>query len=84
MSAPQYKYYVLGNTVPVRVTFNASGLKLGAEIPNRDTKALEIRVDMLSRLEQSPEVDEVDQVTFEMLCNNFYLKKKSEPGIAPG
>jgi len=34
--AVTYQYFLLGDTVPVRVAFNAKGLRMGAEVPNRE------------------------------------------------
>lgn len=52
-----YKYFLLGNSVPVRVTFNEKGLKIGAEAPDQETGKLRIKNTLMSRLETSPEVE---------------------------
>lgn len=77
-----YKYFLLGDTVPVRVTFNERGLKMGAETPDPEVKDLKLNMSMLSRLEQSYEVDEIDHGRFDALCNEIYSKKKTR--FAPG
>lgn len=66
-----HKYYLLGSSVPVRVTLNADGLKIGAEAPDRETGRLVIRNSLLSRLEQSPEVEEIDEDEFNRRCREF-------------
>jgi hypothetical protein len=69
-----YKYYVIGTSMPVRLTFNASGLKIGAEAPDVDSGQLKIRMDLLSRIETSPDVEEIDPSAFETLCQGIYKR----------
>lgn len=73
--AYSYKYYLLGDTLPVRVTYNERGLKLGAEIPDAATGALRIQTTLLSKLETSHEVDEIDLSAFDARCRDVYTKK---------
>jgi len=73
-----YRYFFLGNSVPVRVTLSAKGLKMGAEAPDPETGRLVIKNTLLSRLEQSPEVDEIDKAEFDRLCEEFYIKKATQ------
>lgn len=72
----KYKYYLLANT-PVRVTFNAQGLKLGAEAPDLETGELVLRMDLLSRVEVSPDVKEVGADEFQRACEALVSKKNN-------
>ena len=67
-----YRYYLLGETVPVRVAFNETGLKIGAEIPSRDKQTLIQDATYLSRLEHSFEVDEITEDQFAARCLTIY------------
>ena len=62
--AVTYQYFLLGDTVPVRVAFNAKGLRMGAEVPNREKGMLVQDSTYLSRLEHSFEVEEITQEQF--------------------
>lgn len=66
-----HRYYLLGNSFPVRVILNADGLKIGAEAPDPENGCLVIRNSLLSRLERSPEVAEIDKDDFERRCRGF-------------
>ncbi|MCA1494965.1 hypothetical protein I6F11_29505 [Ensifer sp. NBAIM29] len=71
------KYYLLGNSVPVRVIFpKSSGLKAGAIAPDIGTGELTWRHELLSRLEQSYEVEDINRETFERLCHAFCEKSR--------
>ena len=35
-----YQYFLLGDSVPVRVAFNDEGMKVGAEVPDRNKGVL--------------------------------------------
>jgi len=70
----RYKYYLLNETTPARVTFNNQGLKIGAEAPDAATRTLVIRTTLLSKIETADDVDEIDRQTFETLCNALYAK----------
>lgn len=59
-----YQYFLLGDSVPVRVAFNEKGLKMGAEVPDRDKGALVQDATYLSRLERSFEVEEITEEQF--------------------
>lgn len=78
-----YKYFLLGGVTPVKVTLNADGLKLGAETPDAGHGRLVIKTTLLSRLEASPEVEEIDQARFESCCKSVYARKKTSPS-GPG
>lgn len=70
-----YKYYLLGNSMPLRVTFNENGLKMGAEAPDQDTGKLGIKNTFMSRIETSPEVEEITKDVFDQHCGQIFSKK---------
>lgn len=70
-----YKYFTLGSDNPVRVVFNDAGQKIGAEIPDPQTGDFEKDATFLSRLETSPDAQEIDQKKFKELCVGIYSKK---------
>lgn len=80
MQNQTYRYYLLGESVPVKVTFNDRGLKMGAEAPDLETGQLVIKNTLMSRLEESPEVREIDEEEFLRRCKEFPLKKNSYSG----
>ncbi len=59
-----YQYFLLGDTVPVRVACNAKGQRMGAEVPNREKGMLVQDATYLSRLAASFEVEEIAQEQF--------------------
>jgi hypothetical protein len=59
-----YEYFLLGESVPVRVAFNEKGLKIGAEVPNREKGELVQDATYLSRLERSFEVEKITEQQF--------------------
>ena len=59
-----YQYFLLGDSVPVRVAFNDKGMKMGAEVPNQDKGELIQDATYLSRLEKSFEVEEITEEQF--------------------
>ena len=69
-----YKYYLLGDSVPVRVAFDEDGLEMGAETPDRDSGQLIIKHTLLSRIAISPEVEEISRDAFDQLCEQFIKK----------
>jgi len=71
-----YQYYILGETRPVRVTFDSDGLIMGAETIDPQTGRLKIGHMLLSRLNRSWEVEEIDQERFEELCRALCQKKR--------
>ena len=54
-----YQYFLLGDSVPVRVAFNDEGMKVGAEVPDRNKGVLVQDATYLSRLEGSFEVEKI-------------------------
>lgn len=59
-----YQYFLLGESVPVRVAFNDKGMKMGAEVPNREKGQLVQDATYLSRLERSFEVEKITEQQF--------------------
>ncbi|MEZ5813839.1 MAG: hypothetical protein R3E13_03840 [Alphaproteobacteria bacterium] len=59
-----YEYFLLGESVPVRVAFNDKGMKMGAEVPNREKGQLVQDATYLSRLERSFEVEKITEQQF--------------------
>ncbi len=59
-----YEYFLLGESVPVRVAFNDKGMKMGAEVPNREKGELVQDATYLSRLERSFEVEKITEQQF--------------------
>ncbi len=72
-----YKYFILGNVRPIRVAFNDKGHKVGAQVPNEATQDLEWDTELLSRLEKSHEVEEINQEKFETMCADILSKKNT-------
>ncbi len=71
-----FKHYLLGDSVPVRVLFAESdGLKAGAMVPDTQQGRLVFKNSYLSRLEQSHEVEEISEGEFDRLCEEVYVKK---------
>ncbi len=59
------RYFLLGGVTPVRVLCRkADGLKAGAIAPDPESGELAFRNDLLSRLERSAEVEEIDAAAF--------------------
>ena len=67
-----YRYFVLGSMVPVRVTLAAFGLKRGTERPDPKTGRLVFDHALLLRLEQSHEVEEIDETEFHRRCREIF------------
>ena len=65
-----YRYYWLGDAVPVRITFNDIG-PLEAEIPDRDRGELVRAMTYMSRIQHSMEVDEITEDEFNKKVHNF-------------
>lgn len=62
-----YQYFLLGDSVPVRVTFNDKGLKMGAEVPSREKGGLVYNHSYLDRVFNNDmrNFDEVEEITEE-------------------
>jgi hypothetical protein len=72
-----YKYYLFEDFLPVRVTFDKNGCKLGAQVPDAERQQLVLRTMLLSRMDLNGFFDEMDKATFDKLCEEEYAKKKS-------
>lgn len=59
-----YQYFLLGESVPVRVAFNDKGMKMGAEVPSREKGELVQDATYLSRVERSFEVEKITEEQF--------------------
>jgi len=71
-----YKYYILGGSRPVRVKLSCRGFEIGAETIDRTTGRFKRDHTLLSRLDLSWEVEEVDKERFEEFCKEFLQKKE--------
>jgi hypothetical protein len=64
-----YKYYLLGNVRPVRLTYNAKKLPIASEAPDpSDGGALKIDNELIGRIMSSPEVEDISRDEFVELC----------------
>ena len=70
-----YQYFLLGDTVPVRVAFNVKGQHMGAEVPNREKGMLVQDATYLSRLATSFEVEEITQEQFRVRAEAMLGKR---------
>ncbi|MBH5322239.1 hypothetical protein [Aurantiacibacter sediminis] len=70
----RYEYFLLGNSVPIRVVFNVEGRRIGAEVPSREARELVKDATYLSRLDHSSEVDQIDKDQFERHCERVWSK----------
>ncbi len=66
-----YRYFLLGNSTPVRVSYNREGLKIGAEVPDENMGSLRIANTYLSKIEQSGDVEEIDESEFLRLAESI-------------
>jgi len=73
-----FKYYLIDDTVPVRVSFDERGLKRGAEVPDAQRGALAIQHTMMSKIETYPWVTEIDRSQFDAACAAIYARRSGE------
>lgn len=74
-----YEHLLLGQSVPIRVLRTKTrGLKVGAQIPDRRTGRLEFKNTYLSRIEQSPEVEEISESEFDELCRRIFAGSREQ------
>jgi hypothetical protein len=73
-----HEYYLLGDTVPVRVTLGRTGTPIGAEVPDPETGELVIKNTVMSRLDQSWEVEQISKERFEELCGAGVKKNRPD------
>ena len=66
-----YRYYILGETRPVRIAYDEHGLRMGAETPDRETGELKFEHTLMMRVAESWEVEEIDAETFDKLCRAY-------------
>jgi len=64
----KFNYFLLGERVPVRVSLDEHGLRMGAEVPDREQGRLVIKNTYLSRLDLSLEVEEISEQQFNQRC----------------
>lgn len=76
-SMATYKYYLLGDTVPIRVSFNDKGHEMGAQVPNKAKGELVYDGTYLSRIENSYEVEEITAEDFDRRCSEVFSRKIS-------
>ncbi len=75
----EYKYYLLGYTVPVRTTLGPSGIaEIDAFYPDKNTGKLERNIELVSRILDSDEVEEITKEDFEGRCAQIFAEKKSD------
>lgn len=67
-TAARYRYFTLGESNPVRVSYNAHGWKMGAEWVDPATGKLTFNNALLARLEQNWDADEINADEFDRLC----------------
>lgn len=72
----RYEYRLLGESVPIRITFDEQGLLRGAEVPDREKGCLVYNHMYLSRLELSDEVETLTEQQWEERCRTFYSKRR--------
>lgn len=66
-----YKYYVLGDTTPIRVAFNEAGHRISAEIPEKTGPDFKLDMTYLSKTVHSDDAEEVDEPTFAAKVNTY-------------
>lgn len=68
----KFRYFLLGNSIPIRAVFNEKGHRIGADVPSREQRQLSKNATYLSRLDHSMEVDEISREDFELHCNRVW------------
>lgn len=71
----RYEYFLLGDSVPIRVAFNHNDHRIGAEVPSRTDRRLSMEATYLSRLDHSFEVEKIDREQFEKHCERVWNKR---------
>jgi len=74
-----YRYYVIGQSNPVRIALDNDGLTIRVESLNHGTGQLQRSPELLRRIEQSWEVREITRGRFEALCTALMQKKSNRP-----
>jgi hypothetical protein len=70
-----FKYYLIDDTLPVRVSFDEHGLKRGAEVPDAQHGSLVVRHTMMSKIETYPWITEIDRPQFDAACAAIYARR---------
>lgn len=68
----KYEYYLLGNSVPIRVVFDEEHRRIGAEVPANETRDLSKDATYLSRLDNSFEVEAITLEQFDRHCERVW------------
>ncbi len=88
MSAePKYRYYLLGDYMPIRATVDPDhDVNIDAFRPNRETGKLEQHRELLLRIRESDEIEEITEKDFEQHCQRIYAERTTnpEPHSGPG
>lgn len=66
-----YKYYLHGNTTPIRAKFNQQGQIDSAEVPDLNTQDLVNSIKFFGLLHNSMEVDEITEDQFNQEVRAF-------------
>lgn len=66
-----YRFYFLEEILPVKVEYNDRGFKVAALAPDQSTGTLSIKNTLLSRLETSHDVEEIDEERFDALVRQI-------------
>lgn len=69
-----YKYYLLGETVPIRVSFNDAGHMFNAEFPDKAKGSIRSNTAYLTRVCFSDEVAQITEDQFVQLSSHLLLK----------
>ncbi len=64
----RYEYFLLGSAVPIRVAYDRNGHKMGADVPDKESRTLVNRASYLSVVETSPDIEEITQEEFKRNC----------------
>jgi hypothetical protein len=74
-----YRYYTIGLCNPIRVLIDANGYRRGAEQPDAATGGFKKNAMMLTRVADSVDSEEIDEVRFNELCGQVYARSKAAP-----
>jgi hypothetical protein len=75
-----YRHYLLGRSVPVRVTLSQDNRKMGAEVPDPATGSLRLANTYMSRIAESWEVEEITAQEFARHCAEIYERHRAAKG----
>jgi hypothetical protein len=76
---PRHEYYLLGDTVPIRVSFNKYGHRNGAEIPDRASGELRQDPTYLGRIMVSLEAEEISENEWRQRCEDIWAHQAPIP-----